>query len=248
MELLKENNLIIWTKKSQLKYNKSVAWSSKLWIKSQLSKIQASIQKSSLDRNEKIIFNLLDKKSKSNRLLDIGGGVGSFFFSLKKKNLYLDYYILENKKFIQELKNYYIFEDKKFIDEFKKIKFFKKIPNKKFNIVFSVNSLHYINNWKKLFKKIIKKRPDYIIIINLPTVNVPTFFGYQKYYTYQLKVRFQNSKKFKLFFKNLNYNLVKNTTDLKSKITKKKYYEKNFFKKKFVKIKSETFIFRNNLN
>ena len=87
MALSKENNLIIWTKKSQLEQdNKSSAWSSNLWIKSQLSKIQEN-KKNSLDRNEKIIFDLLNKKSKQNRLLDIGGGLGYFYFSLKKKFL-----------------------------------------------------------------------------------------------------------------------------------------------------------------
>ena len=128
----------------------------------------------------------------------------------------------------------------------KKIKFVKKIPNKSFKIIFLVNTLHYINNWKNLFEKIIKNQPDYIAIINLPTVNVSNFFGYQKYYSFQIKVRFQNSKKFKLFFKYKNYNLIKNIIELKSKITKKKYYEKNFFSKKSFKIKSETFIFKNN--
>ena len=243
MVLSKENNLIIWTKKSQLEQDKSKAWSPNRWIKSQLTKIKESKKKNSLDRNEKIIFDLVNRKSKINRLLHIGGGAGSFYFSLKKKNFDLDYYILEDKKLIDK-----ILEDKKLIDKLKKIKFVKKIPNKRFNIVFLVNSLHYINNWKNLFKKIIKNQPDYIAIINLPTVNVPTFFAYQKYYSFQIKVRFQNSKKFKLFFKNKNYNLIKNITELKSKITKKIYYEKNFFTKKFLKIKSETLIFKNNKN
>jgi putative methyltransferase (TIGR04325 family) len=238
MVLSKENNLIIWTKKSQLEQDKSNAWSSNLWIKSQLTKIKASKKKNSLDRNEKIIFDLLNKKSKSNRLLDIGGGAGSFYFSLKKKDFDLDYYILEDKKLIDKLKKI----------KLKKIKFVKKIPKKRFNIIFLVNSLHYINNWKNLFRKIIQNKPDYIAIINLPTVNAPTFFAYQKYYSFQIKVRFQNSKKFKLFFKNKNYNLIKNITELKSKITKKIYYEKNFFTKKSLKIKSETFIFQNNKN
>jgi len=239
MVLSKENNLIIWTKKSQLEQDKSKAWSSNLWIKSQLTKIKESKKKNSLDRNEKIIFDLLNKKSKTNRLLDIGEGAGSFYFSLKKKNFDLDYYILEDKKLIDKLKK---------IKFAKKIKFVKKIPNKRFNIVFLVNSLHYINNWKNLFKKIIKNQPDYIAIINLPTVNVPTFFAYQKYYSFQIKVRFQNSKKFKLFFKNKNYNLIKISQNKKNKITKKIYYEKNFFTKKSLKIKSETFIFKNNNN
>lgn len=242
MVLSKENKFIIWTKKkSQLEQdNKSTAWSSNLWIKSQLSKIKANKKKSSLDRSEKIIFGLLNKKLKSNRLLDIGGGVGAFYFSLQKKIFNLDYYILEDKKFIDKLKKNKL---KKF--KLKKIKFIKNIPNKRFNIVFCANSLHYINNWKNFFIKIIKNRPDYIVIINLPTVNVSTFFGYQMYYSHSIKVRFQNSKKIKAFFKNQNYNLIKNITQSKSKITKKKYYEKNFFTKKNFRIKSETFIFKN---
>jgi putative methyltransferase (TIGR04325 family) len=201
MALSKENNLIIWTKKSQLKQdnqlgqdNKSSAWSSNLWIKSQLTKIKASKKKNSLDRNEKILLDLLKKISKQNRLLDIGGGLGSFYFSLKKKVFNLDYYILEDKKLVDKLKN-----SKLKKNQLKKIKFVKKIPKKRFNIVFLKNSLHYINNWRDFFRKIIKKCPSYIVIINLPTVNVPTFFGYQKYYSYQIKIRFQNSKNMEYF-------------------------------------------------
>jgi len=105
-----------------------------------------------------------------------------------------------------------------------------------------------MNNWKGLFNEILKNQPDYIAIIDLPVVNVKSFFVYQKYYSYEIKYRFQNKKDLKLFFKNKNYVLTKNIFNLKSKVNKKKYYEKNFFKKKFFKIRSETFIFRHSKN
>ena len=235
MALSQKNNLIIWTKKPQLKKHKQSAWSSNFWIKSQLSKIQESKRKNTLNRNEKIIFDLINKKLKINRLLDIGGGLGSFYYSLKKKKLNLDYNILEDSKLINKLKKI----------KFKKIKFIKKITLKKYNIVFLVSSLHYINNWKSFFRKILKNQPDYVAIIDLPVVNVPSFYGYQKYYSHQIKYRFQNKKELKFFFKNENYKLTKNLTNLKSKVSQKKYFEKTFFKKKFFKIKSDTFIFKN---
>jgi putative methyltransferase (TIGR04325 family) len=167
--------------------------------------------------------------------LDIGGGLGSIYYSLKKKKLNLDYNVLENSKLINKLKK----------NKFKQIKFVKKIPLKKFNIVLLVSSLHYITNWRSFFRKILKNQPDYIAIIDLPVVNVPSFFGYQKYYSHQIKYRFQNKKEFKVFFKNKNYKLIKNLTNLKSKVSQRKYFEKTFFEKKFFKVKSDTFIFKN---
>jgi putative methyltransferase (TIGR04325 family) len=236
MELSKKNSLIIWKKKPQLGKHKKTAWSSSIWIKSQLDRVKASKRRNTLDKNKKIIFNLLNKKLKINRLLDIGGGLGPFYYSLSKKKIKLDYYILEDSKLINKLKK----------KKLKKIKFTKKVPLKKFNIVFCVSSLHYIINWKSLFRKIIKNQPDYIVIIDLPVVNVQSFFGYQKYYSYQIKYRFQNKKEFKFFFKNKKYKLIKNITNVKSKLTQKKYYEKNFFKNKLFKVRSDTFIFKNN--
>lgn len=236
MVLLKKNKLIIWRKKTHLGKNKQGAWSSNIWIKSQLSKVQESKIRNTLNRNEKIIFNLLDKKLKKNKLLDVGGGLGPFYYSLTKKKLSLDYYILEDNKLINKLKKINL----------KKIKFVRKIPQEKFNIVFFVSSLHYINNWKSFLSEILNNQPDYIAIIDLPVVNVQSFFAYQKYYSHEIKYRFQNKKELKYFFKTKNYKLIKNTTNLKAKVTQKKYYEKSFFDKKFFKIKSDTFIFRNN--
>ena len=60
----KKNNLIIWRKKPQLKKNKQSAWSSDNWIKSQLSKVRESKTRNALNRNEKIIFDLINKKLK----------------------------------------------------------------------------------------------------------------------------------------------------------------------------------------
>ena len=234
MELSKKNNLIIWRKKPQLRKNKQSAWSSKNWIKSQLSKVRESKTRNTLNKNEKIIFDLVNKKLKKNKILDVGGGLGPFYYSLEKKKLNLDYYILENNKLINELKKI----------KFEKIKFVRKVPKKKFNIVFFASSLHYISNWKSLFTEILKNQPDCIAIIDLPVVNVKSFFVYQKYYSYEIKYRFQNKNDLKLFFKNKNYILTKNIFNFKSKVNKKEYYEKNFFKKKFFKIRSETFIFQ----
>lgn len=238
MVLSKKNNLIIWAKKPQLEKNKKNVWSSNLWIKSQLSKVKASKKRNTLNKNEKIIFNLINKKLKINKLLDIGGGLGSFYYSLRKKKKNLDYYILEDSKLINRQKKI----------KLEKIKFTKKVPIKKFNVVFCVSSLHYIINWKSLLIKIIKNKPDYIAIIDFPVVNVKSFFGYQKYYSHQIKYRFQNKKEFKYFFKNKNYKLIKNITNTKSKLTDQKYYEKNFFKGggRPFKIRSDTFVFKKN--
>ena len=85
--ILSRKKIIIWTKKRQFKQPINKSWSSTRWIKSQLDKIKASKKRKILDRNEKIIFELLNKKSKINKLLDIGGGLGSIYYSLvKKKN------------------------------------------------------------------------------------------------------------------------------------------------------------------
>lgn len=238
MVSLKKNNFIIWTLNPQIRKSNVGAWSSNLWIESQLNKTQDSKRRNNLNKNEKIIFNLINKNLKTNKILDIGGGLGSFYFSLKKKISNLDYYILEVVKLVNKINK---IKKKKF----KEIKFVKEIPNKKFNIVLLVNSLHYINNWKSFFQKILKNQPDYIVIIDLPVVNVSTFFGYQKYYFHQIKYRFQNKNEFKSFFKNKNYKFIKNTKNIHSKVTQKKYYEKDFFKKKFFKVKSETFILIN---
>ena len=132
----KKNNLIIWRKKPLLRKKKQNAWSSNNWIKSQLNKVRESKTRNTLNRNEKIIFDLVNKKLKKNKLLDVGGGLGQFYYSLVKKKLNLDYYILENNKLINKLKKI----------KFEKIKFVRKVPQKKFNIVFFVSSLHYINN------------------------------------------------------------------------------------------------------
>lgn len=236
--ILSRKKIIIWTKKRQFKQPINKSWSSTRWIKSQLDKIKASKKRKILDRNEKIIFELLNKKSKINKLLDIGGGLGSIYYSLVKKKINLDYYILEDSKFIDKIKKI----------KLKKINYIKKIPDKKFDIVLLLSSLHYIKNWKNLLKKILKNNPDYIAIIDLPVVNIPTFYGYQKYYSQEIKYRFQNKKDFKLFFKNTKYILIKNIINLKSKVNQKKYFNKNFFNKKLFKIKSETFIFKHSKN
>ena len=73
--------------------------------------------------------------------------------------------------------------------------------------------------------------------------NYKTFKAFQKYYKWEISMRFQNLSIFKNFFKNHKYKLIKYSINKMSKISKKKYFDISDFKFKNFKIKSSTFIY-----
>jgi putative methyltransferase (TIGR04325 family) len=101
--------------------------------------------------------------------------------------------------------------------------------NKKYDFVHISDSLQYNLDWKNFLKKIIKKKPKFVILNNLTSGNFKTYITEQKFYDKKLPYIFFNENEVLNYFE--NYRICRYLFLNRIKDEYQKYPQKNFKKK-----------------
>lgn len=140
------------------------------------------------------------------RVLDFGGNIGlayyPTFYGLPQGGD-LEYHILEQEGIARAGKNF-----------FRKAKnkpfFLGKLPQsaKSYDIVHLASTIHYIDDWKKLLSRLSRLSAEYLLLVDLPAGEIPTFVTIQNYYQSRIPVRFFNIKEIVKAVEALGFGLI----------------------------------------
>ena len=226
---------------SQLKINNDL-WNSSLYLNHIKSKILKKNKKKDININ--YLFSILGILSKFNKkqkiiVLDYGGGAGVSYnknFLIKNKNQII--YIYDNLKLIKLGKKYQKKNNVRFISE---IRFLPK----KIDILFLGSVLQYIEQPKKLFDKLVKFCPKFIVLEDVFALENDEFVTYENFSGLKIKFKFHNLKKLFHLFNNLNYKLFFKMPYIPIIKGKYKFYDMSNLPKKYQKFYTYNLVFVN---
>ena len=201
----------IWKKTNikKIKQNniKSDSFNNKIWEKKIFDNIKTNLINQKKEYSQYFLTNsplpliLLNFSKKNIRIADYGSGDQEILFQLlnhriKNKKIIID--SIEVPIIINLLKN----KLKRKIDKNIQINFLETFNhNKNYDFVHISDSLQYNLDWRIFLKKIIKKKPKYIILNNLTCGNFKTYITEQKFYDNKLPYIFLMKKKFSIILK-----------------------------------------------
>jgi len=149
---------------------------------------------------------LILQRKGSVRILDYGGGIGftyyQTFYALSQTSK-LEYHIIEREAVCQAGRDF-------FGQTNKIIKFHSSIDivNGVFDIVYMSSIIQYIDDWKELLRQVLMAlSPDYLLLIDVFTGNIPTFATAQNYYGSKIPQWFLNIGELTKGVENNNYKL-----------------------------------------
>lgn len=139
------------------------------------------------------------------RILDFGGGGGHAYLScitsVPDANR-IEYHIVESRGVCEKGRKAY--------SEYENIIYHQALPldGKGFDLVHVAASLHYIQDWRGLVKKLIDYNPKIVFLNALNAGNIKTFVTYQNYYRQKIPVWFWDVREILEFFESLNYSMI----------------------------------------
>jgi putative methyltransferase (TIGR04325 family) len=195
-----------------------------------------------------VIFAAEFLKKKIN-ILDYGSGGLDLYFELK--NLLEKYKNLNRKRSLKCKIQIDLIELPTILDIYKKVKFSKyfkcnfldNYKKRKYDIIYISNTLHYIDEPKKIIKLISNSGSKYIIINSTRIGTNKTFISLQQFYKYKIPTWFFNLNDLIKQFKD-NYELIYITDYLDEYLGKKSEIPMKNFPKKFRLKNTMTIIFK----
>jgi len=152
-----------------------------------------------------VVALLAAELTKPVRVLDFGGGLGSSFYplitSLPSTDL-VEFHIVESSAICRRGRDVF--------QKFPNIYFYKILPKhiKKFDLVHTASSLHYVSDWYTMIKKLTSYEPRYIMLSGLNAGDIKTFVTYQNYYDSKIPVWFWNIHEIIDALKDFGYKLI----------------------------------------
>ncbi len=123
------------------------------------------------------------------KILDFGGSIGFTYYQTVRAlpgAERVEYHIVERESVCVA--------GRKFFSEANGNLFFhEELPGKGvFDIVYLGSTLHYIDDWQGLLSQICKLSPKYLLLVEVPAGDIPTFITAQHHYSSRIPVRFFN--------------------------------------------------------
>jgi putative methyltransferase (TIGR04325 family) len=190
-------------------------WDNQLWMDKQILIQKQAIEKSnkknsiselafSHDYCLPYILSTMNGKVIEQQILDYGGGLASTYMPVKSMlppNYKFKFTIVENEVIC--IKGNEIFKNDK------KINFVNYLPlNQKFDVIHLGSSMHYVEDYKKLFKDFYKIKPKYLIFADLPAGDIQTFVTNQNFNQKKIPVRFWNLQEFIKELEEIGFKLI----------------------------------------
>lgn len=122
-------------------------------------------------------------------ILDFGGGLGSGYIYVTAGyggQVVIDYHIVDSKSICQAGKSY--FKDNR------QIHYHYCLPKEiqSVDIVHLCSSLQYIEDWKGLLRDLARYNPQYVLLVDVPAGDIPTYATVQNYYESKIPYWFFN--------------------------------------------------------
>jgi putative methyltransferase (TIGR04325 family) len=137
-------------------------------------------------------------------LLDYGGGTGFSYFQVAggmPDSAGIEFHIVEVEDVCAS--------GRAFFKDFPRIHFHAALPALgRVDIVSLGSSLHYVRDWKRLLQALCGYRPRYVLIMDLPAGDIPTFATAQNYYESKIPVWFFNLGEVVAAMKRHGYRLI----------------------------------------
>jgi putative methyltransferase (TIGR04325 family) len=163
--------------------------------------------------NIPLLVDLLSTSNKKINILDYGGGAGETFLKINK-NIFnpsiVDYNVLDNINIINVGKKYY---DNYIHTENINLKFYDIKKESIYNLyepdILQLGSvLQYVEHWKDFLHNIFKYKPEYILLEDIFTGNIPNYVTLQKFFDKLIPFQFLNIDDLLNFFTYSNYSVI----------------------------------------
>jgi putative methyltransferase (TIGR04325 family) len=154
-----------------------------------------------------LLAGLVYQENKGLRILDFGGGIGFTYFQTiyglpSAENVEYDIFEVEN---VCQTGTDFFGADQD------RPHFHSELPlaeNGLFDIVHSGSALHYVEDWTKGIAQLCGLSQKYLLLVDVPAGNIPTFVTAQNYYGSKIPVRFFNVKELLSVIDSFGYTLI----------------------------------------
>ena len=231
MDIWKKTNI----KKINISKVNSDPFNNSIWKEKISTKIKLNIKNLKVKNSKYFLTSsplpliILGLNKKKISIADYGSGDQEVLFQLINNKI-------DNKKF--KIDSIEVPEITKLLKSNIKKKKYKNIEvnfldnfnhSKKYDFIHISNSLQYNLDWKNFLKKIIQKKPKFVILNNLTSGNYKTYITEQRFYDKKLPYIFFNENEVINYFK--NYRVCRYLFLNRINDEYQKYPQKNFKKK-----------------
>jgi putative methyltransferase (TIGR04325 family) len=148
-------------------------------------------------------------ENKELKILDFGGGIGFTYFQTvyglpQVENI--EYHIFERENVCQAGSRF-------FGTKYNNLFFHSQLPQEAgaFDVIHSGSALQYIDDWKQIISRLCELSKRYLLLVDIPAGNIPTFVSAQNYYGSKIPTRFFNVREFISFINKCGYDLMFNS-------------------------------------
>jgi putative methyltransferase (TIGR04325 family) len=143
------------------------------------------------------------------KILDFGGGIGFTYYQTVyglPQTGELEYHIVERESACQAGRQFFGTTNNNLF-------FHSQLPQAEsaFDIVHSGSALQYIENWKQLISQLCALSRRYLLLVDIPAGNIPTFVAAQNYYGAKIPTNFFNITEFLSVVRSCGYDLIFNS-------------------------------------
>jgi putative methyltransferase (TIGR04325 family) len=144
------------------------------------------------------------------KILDFGGGIGFTYYQTVCGLPYaeqLEYHIVERESACKAGMQF-------FGAAYNNLFFHSELPQAEdglFDIVHSGSALQYIENWKQLISQLCVLSRKYLLLVDVPAGNIPTFITAQNYHGSKIPARFFNIQELLFAVDTFGYELIYNS-------------------------------------
>jgi putative methyltransferase (TIGR04325 family) len=159
-----------------------------------------------------LLAGLVYNEHRGVRILDFGGGIGFNYYQTicgLPRTDGVEYHIVERETVCQAGRQF-------FGTTYNNLFFHAHLPQAKsgFDIAHSGSALQYIDDWKQLISQLCALSRKYLLLVDVPAGNIPTFVTAQNYYGSKIPTRFFNIKEFLSVVGSCGYDLIFNAVYL----------------------------------
>jgi putative methyltransferase (TIGR04325 family) len=149
-----------------------------------------------------VVAAMTARRTATLRVLDFGGGLATSFVPLVQmlpEGQLLEFVIVENEKICSRGRD--LFEGDG------RVCFQSELPvqGSRFDIVHCGSSLHYVDDWQGIVRKLVDYNPECLIFADLPAADNASFVTTQSFYGKRIPVHFWNLDQFTAVVANLGY-------------------------------------------
>lgn len=153
-----------------------------------------------------LLASLVYNQQQEVSILDFGGGIGLTYSQTRyslPRNAVIDYHIVERESVCRAGREYFGSTDHRLV-------FDSQLPpvERAYDIVHCSSALQYIDDWQQLIARLCALSRNYLLLVDVPAGNIPTFVTAQHYHGSKIPARFLNITELLARIKTFEYELI----------------------------------------